>query len=80
MAARHPNPLSAEERRQRHNAGQQARYEAKKKGKPTRCSFCGKEDDDLQGHHPDYDVPKYVVWVCRQCHIDIHVRLRASAS
>jgi hypothetical protein len=23
-------------------------------------------------HHPDYDKPLEVVWVCRSCHLDIH--------
>ncbi len=41
--------------------------------KPKNCSIC---DDDgggrIVGHHPDYDKPLEVVWVCSSCHRKIH--------
>jgi hypothetical protein len=30
------------------------------------CKYCG--DTDVEAHHPDYDRPEYVWWVCRECH------------
>ena len=39
--------------------------------RPTICSLCGC-DCTPDGHHWDYDKPLDVVWVCRQCHCDIH--------
>jgi hypothetical protein len=33
------------------------------------CSVCG--DDNSEAHHPDYDKPLEVVWVCRKHHEEI---------
>lgn len=34
------------------------------------CSTCGKEKSDA--HHPDYTRPDYIIWLCRQCHGEVH--------
>ena len=34
---------------------------------PKKCSFCGKVKK-LDGHHPDYNYPYSVIWLCRHCH------------
>lgn len=34
------------------------------------CVICG--DKKVHGHHPDYDYPFYVVWLCRKHHIALH--------
>ena len=34
------------------------------------CFVCG--DTDVQGHHPDYDSPLDVVWLCVPHHAEIH--------
>lgn len=39
--------------------------------KPDRCSLCGSQTK-VNGHHPDYSKPLDVVWVCTQCHYDLH--------
>lgn len=39
--------------------------------KPDECSQCGKTGN-IEGHHPDYDKPPEVIWVCKKCHEDIH--------
>jgi len=39
--------------------------------KPCNCSHCNKEEN-LDAHHFDYSKPLEVVWLCRQCHIDLH--------
>ena len=47
--------------------------------KPNQCSVCQKthELSKIQGHHNDYEKPYEVIWVCRNCHMDIHYgRLR----
>lgn len=33
----------------------------------TKCESCG-ESGKLQKHHPDYSLPKLVVWLCTKCH------------
>lgn len=34
---------------------------------PRCCQMCGLEKK-LERHHPDYDLPLLVVWVCKPCH------------
>ncbi len=39
------------------------------------CALCG--EDDSQRHHPNYDQPLYIVWVCVQCHRKLHIKMKA---
>jgi hypothetical protein len=39
--------------------------------RPTSCSVCNIECSP-QGHHYDYSLPLSVIWVCVQCHANIH--------
>ena len=34
------------------------------------CAGCGAEQS--QQHHPDYDHPLLIVWLCRPCHLELH--------
>jgi len=36
--------------------------------KPKSCHHCGKSRVRLQKHHPDYNFPLVVEWVCCPCH------------
>ncbi len=65
------------ERHPEHKKARDAVYRALKEGaliKPAACQDCGKETDDLQGHHESYDESRYldVAWVCRKCHRKRH--------
>lgn len=42
--------------------------------RPNGCSFC-KGVCVPEGHHPDYSKPLEVIWLCRQCHVDLHMAL-----
>ena len=43
--------------------------------RPEFCSSCMKEEK-LEGHHPDYNKPLEVIWLCVPCHRDLHKKLR----
>ena len=34
------------------------------------CKRCGNENTEM--HHPDYDEPLIVEWLCRECHLEEH--------
>jgi len=40
--------------------------------KPTllKCSFCGLKAKEY--HHEDYNIPNFVLPVCKKCHIEVH--------
>lgn len=39
------------------------------------CTHCG-SDMEVDGHHFDYARPLEVTWLCRRCHVALHVALR----
>jgi hypothetical protein len=39
--------------------------------KPLRCQICG-QVRRLHAHHPDYERPTEVMWLCPRCHGFIH--------
>lgn len=39
--------------------------------RPTQCSNCEKQCKP-EGHHNDYNKPLEVIWLCKQCHENIH--------
>lgn len=39
------------------------------------CEECG-QIEGVDGHHPDYDKPLDIIWLCRLHHAREHVRLR----
>lgn len=45
-----------------------------KKGEITRPDVCTKcpNKNNIQAHHPNYNIPEYIIWLCRKCHIKVH--------
>ena len=41
------------------------------------CALCGNENS--QRHHPDYNKPLLIVWLCADCHRKLHKGVRAKA-
>lgn len=43
--------------------------------KPDACEGCAEPiaPSELQGHHPNYDEPLRVVWLCPRCHRAVHM-------
>ena len=42
---------------------------------PMPCAQCGAKSDHK--HHDDYNKPLDVTWLCRRCHIGLHVSERS---
>jgi len=44
----------------------------KRRGKliQENCAECGSSDSEM--HHEDYDKPLQVIWLCRECHLNLH--------
>lgn len=47
-------------------------HEEKIKRQP--CEICNKEN--AEGHHPDYNEPLSIAWLCRLHHRELHKHLR----
>lgn len=39
--------------------------------RPDSCESCG-GNSKVDGHHHDYSKPLDVMWLCKQCHIELH--------
>lgn len=39
--------------------------------RPKYCSECG-EEAFIEAHHEDYNKPLEIIWLCKQCHENIH--------
>ena len=48
------------------------RREGKLSPAPDKCEECGNTHRRLQGHHPDYTRPDYLVYLCPSCHMKGH--------
>lgn len=40
------------------------------------CQACGSPESEM--HHPDHELPRHVIWLCRPCHLAWHSHCRAS--
>jgi len=51
-----------------------SRVKSGKMIKPDRCALCGKKPrkQKIQAHHPNYDEPLYILWLCESCHRMFH--------
>lgn len=63
--------ISKEEKRIRINAGNVARNHVTLIS--CCCEICG-TTENLQRHHPDYNKPKEVIILCKNCHEKVHHR------
>lgn len=66
----------AKENKDKRNA-QNSLSRAVLRGKVKRLYKCEKceESENIQGHHPDYNKPLEVIWLCPKCHGAEHKRL-----
>jgi transposase-like protein len=47
--------------------------------RPSHCSTCARPSVSLVGHHDDYRKPLDVRWLCKSCHVNVHVQDIGSA-
>jgi len=67
---RKANPLSPEARRKDNCRSYAGVYLRRGKIKREPCKVCGSHKSQM--HHPDYDKPLEVEWMCRPCHLLEH--------
>lgn len=79
---KHPRPLEATQRFRRNNPEKARAYSAignairsGKLQKPDSCKKCMKKKK-VEAHHHDYSKPLDVTWLCKQCHLGLHRKLR----
>jgi hypothetical protein len=68
------------------NAGQKKRDTARshanmsvKRGLIEREPCCACGSADAQMHHPDHELPQFVAWLCRPCHLTWHAYWKTQA-
>lgn len=65
------HPLTAEQRVKMNARSYANVYQRRGRIRPKPCQQCGALK--AQKHHPDYTRPLHVVWLCRACHLSLHV-------
>lgn len=66
---RKTNPLNLAQRKKDNARSYANVYKQRGYLIPEDCE-CGSTNVEM--HHPDYDLPLKVEWVCRECHLEIH--------
>lgn len=51
-------------------------YISRGKVKKETCLYCG--DIKVEAHHPNYDKPLDVIWMCRKHHVEHHKKVSKS--
>ena len=67
---RKTHPLTGEQRRKDNARSYAGVYLRRGKITKKTCQECGSTDSEM--HHPDYDRPLLVWWLCRPCHLALH--------
>lgn len=69
-AWRRRNEMSPKERRKDNCRSYAGTYLRRGKIKKSPCQHCGSIESQM--HHPDYDKPLLIEWMCRPCHLGEH--------
>jgi hypothetical protein len=74
--SRNRRKLPEVRRKEKSRAAVRDAVRAGKVYKPTSCQRCGRGHCQIQAHHPNYNEPFNVEWLCASCHGQIHSGLR----
>lgn len=75
---RKTNPLTGEALKRQTARAYAREYKARGHIEPVPCAVCGAAESQM--HHPDHELPKVVVWLCRPCHLAWHAHWRATVA
>lgn len=75
---RKTHALNAEQRAKDAARSYANTYQKRGKLKKTPCEGCG--SSKAEKHHPDYQKPLDVVWLCRPCHLALHKKQARESS
>lgn len=64
------NPLTKSQRKKDNCRSYANVYFKRGKIIKTPCEKCGNINSQM--HHPDYNKPTKIIWLCRKCHLAIH--------
>jgi hypothetical protein len=65
-------PESTENERVRANGLVNMRLRRGADTRPSNCQKCGRGNCVIDGHHPDYNEPDLIAFLCRSCHMLAH--------
>lgn len=77
-ATRKARRKASSKHRKEHHYKESARQKAKYYLPAGICAICD-TTEDVQRHHPDYDKPLYVIYLCRRHHRRLHRKLAKSS-
>lgn len=75
-AWRSQHPLTPEQRVKDIARSKAGVYKRRGKLKPKPCAVC--RSPRVEMHHADYARPLAVTWLCRECHLDLHLGRKAA--
>lgn len=70
---RKAHPLTVEQKKKDAARSYAGVYKRKGKLQEKPCEECG---DKAEMHHPDYDQPLLIKWLCRKHHLKLHKELQ----
>lgn len=72
------NPLNIEQRKKMNARSYAHVYVKRGKLKKEPCKICGNLDSQI--HHPNYDKPIDIIWLCRKHHLELHKNINIQSN
>jgi hypothetical protein len=71
---RKTHPMNEEAKRRDNARSHAGVYKRRGRLTPMPCQACGAATAEM--HHPDHELPRDVIWLCRPCHLEWHAHCR----